>query len=397
VNLPGGESEIWEEVRDFADSDGEDTNGEQPKLYTIDPLTGTVQFGPLIREPSQLKRLTQERTQLQPRERFVRRENGRVDNRFTALPPGDADDEILERQYGKVPPSGAEIYMVAYRTGGGTRGNVQAEKLTVLKTAIPYVKNVVNYKAAEGGTDAESLEQAVIRVPKELRTRECAVMPEDFENVAKKAHRAVARAHCLSDNSTPGIVRLLIVPRKVDIGTFDFRRGMHPDQYFSLGSLKEEIQEYMKDRKPLGVQVKLEEPEYVGVSVKAEVILEPNYTRDRDQEEIKEKIRSELLVALYRFLNPLTGGIDGKGWPLGRPVYRSDIFALCQNLKIPGVRYYLGMVKLFELRKYGSEWVRTEFPESDTAVDPSSLGLICSWADESPELESGHVIEFIDY
>jgi predicted phage baseplate assembly protein len=222
-------------------------------------------------------------------------------------------------------------------------------------------------------------------------------MPEDFENVAKKAHRAVARAHCLSDNSTPGIVRLLIVPRKVDIGTFDFRRGMHPDQYFSLGSLKEEIQEYMKDRKPLGVQVKLEEPEYVGVSVSAEVILEPNYTRDRDQEEIKEKIRSELLVALYRFLNPLTGGIDGKGWPLGRPVYRSDIFALCQNLKIPGVRYYLGMVKLFELRKYGSEWVRTEFPESDTAVDPSSLGLICSWADESPELESGHVIEFIDY
>jgi hypothetical protein len=153
----------------------------------------------------------------------------------------------------------------------------------------------------------------------------------------------------------------------------------------------------MKDRKPLGVQVKLEEPEYVGVSVSAEVILEPNYTRDRDKEEIKEKIRSELLVALYRFLNPLTGGIDGKGWPLGRPVYRSDIFALCQNLKIPGVRYYLGMVKLFELRKYGSEWVRTEFPESDTAVDPSSLGLICSWADESPELESGHVIEFIDY
>jgi hypothetical protein len=169
----------------------------------------------------------------------------------------------------------------------------------------------------------------------------------------------------------------------------DFRLGMDPDQYFVLNSMLEtEILEYMQDRKPLGVQVKLQEPEYVGVSVTTEVIIEPKYNNPR----VIEQIRTQLLIALYRFLNPLTGGIEGKGWDLGRPVSRSDIFALCQ--KIPGIRY-LGMVELFELRKYVSGWFREPAPQE--MINPGSLGLICSWADkENTRLISGHSIEFFD-
>jgi predicted phage baseplate assembly protein len=241
-----------------------------------------------------------------------------------------------------------------------------------------------------GGIDPESLDEAVIRVPQILRTRESAVTPEDFENVAKTASRAVARAHCITDamNSTPGRVTLLIVP-KIDTETIDFRFGMNPDRYFTLNSqLETEVLEYMKDRKPLGVQVKLQEPEYVGTSLTTEVVIEPRYNNPR----AIEQIRNQLLVAFYRFLNPLTGGTEGKGWDLGRPVSRSDIFALAQ--KIPGVRY-LGMVELFELRKYASGWFREDMP-LDT-VNPGSLGLICSWADEeNSRLLSGHSIEFFD-
>jgi predicted phage baseplate assembly protein len=383
---PGEPVENWQEVPDFADS------GPDDRHYMIDSLTGTVQFGPLIREPAQLKQHTQQRAQIQPGGRIVRRENGRVGNFSPPLlaAAGDSSGEILERQYGKVPPPGSEIYMVAYRTGGGRRGNVQAEKLKVLKSAIPYVKSVVNYEQAYEGTDAESLDEAVIRVPQLLRTRECAVTPEDFENVAKKAHRAVARAHCLTDaaNSTAGLVRLLIVPQ--NRSNIDPNKGMNPDKCFALDyELKLKIENYMRERKPLGIQVRLQEPEYVGVSVQTEVALEPQYNNPRAQEEI----RTRLLVALYRFLNPLTGGIDRQGWPLGRPVSPSDILALCQNQKIPGLRY-LGVVKLFELRKHGSEWLRTDIPE--LVIEPGPLGLMCSWEDENPELRSGHVIDFID-
>ncbi len=386
VKPPGEPIQDWEEVPDFAESGSEDLH------YTIDSLTGTVQFGPLIREPTQLKLQTEERSQIQPAGRIVRRENGRVGDFSNPLLPAPADSSeiALERQYGKVPPPGSEIYMVAYRTGGGSRGNVQAEKLKVLKSSIPYVKSVVNYEEANEGTDAESLDEAVIRVPHLLRTRECAVTPEDFENVAKKAHRAVVRAHCLTDaaSSTPGIVRLLIVPQNRN--STDPSKGMNPDKCFALDyELKLKIEDYMRERKPLGVQVQLQEPEYVGVRVQTEVVLESKYNNPRAQEEI----RTRLLVTLYRFLNPITGGIEGQGWPLGRPVSPSDILALCQNQNIPGLRY-LGVVKLFELRKYGSEWLRSDIPE--LVINPGPLGLICSWASENNELESGHVIDFIE-
>lgn len=387
LRLPGREIEEWVEVPDFAES------GPEDRHYTIDSQTGTVQFGPLIREPSQLRQMTQQRAQVQAVGRIVRRDESRASRHtINLLPEAEERSNVaLERQYGKVPPPGSEIYMVAYRTGGGSNGNVQAGKITVLKNSLPYVKSVVNYEPARGGTDAESLDEAVMRVPQMLRTRESAVIPEDFERVAKNAvERAVARAHCLrrTEYTTPGIVRLLIVPKKVDVDTFDFLRGMNPDDYFALpDQLKTEILEYMSDRKPLGVQVKLEEPEYVGVSVRAQVILEPQYNNPPAQ----EQIRSKLLDRLYRFLNPLVGGMEGKGWDLGRPVYPSDLVAVCQQ--IPGVRY-LGRVELFSLRKYAGDWLRADTPEPE--IDPGPMGLVCSWKNENPQLQSGHIIEFSD-
>jgi uncharacterized phage protein gp47/JayE len=79
-----------------------------------------------------------------------------------------------------VPPRGAIIRMAAYRTGGGSAGNVQRGTLRIVKSAVPYVAKIHNYRGAINGADAESLEEAVIRVPRFLRTRERAVTPRGF-------------------------------------------------------------------------------------------------------------------------------------------------------------------------------------------------------------------------
>ena len=42
-------------------------------------------------------------------------------------------------------------------------------------------------------------------------------------------------------------------------------------------------------------------------------------------------------AALRAFLNPLTGGPEGTGWPFGRDVFQSDVAALLEAL--PGVDY----------------------------------------------------------
>jgi len=387
VRLPTSAIQSWTEVPNFGESRPEHLH------YTIDSQTATVQFGPLIREPSQIKQLTHERTQLQAVGTIIRREHAETRN-FTYLQSQattNAGNVVLDRQYGRVPPLGSEIYMLAYRTGGGSWGNVEAGKITVIKNSIPYVKGVINYRAARGGTDAESLDEAVMRVPELLRTRETAVTPEDFERLAKTAaQRKVARAHTLTkpEYTTAGMVRLLIVPKKVEIDSFDLSRGMKPDDYFNLSEeLKSEVLAHMRDRKPLGVQVKLEEPEYVGVSVETEIFLEPHYNNMRDREEI----RAKLLSTLYSFLNPLTGGLEYNGWELGRSLYTSDIFAICQQ--IPGVRY-LGVIKLYSLRYEDGDWFRADISEAE--IDPGPIGLICSWDDENPQLHSRHTIEFRD-
>ena len=385
--LPSGETEKWEEVENFANSAGEDPH------YTIDSRTGIVQFGPLIREPAALQQKTRQRLQVQPK--TAKWEYRRTGDRRLApsSKAADLDKTLPERQYGKVPPPGAEVYMVAYRTGGGSKGNVKAGTLTRLKTSIPYVKTVINHEAARGGVDAESLTDAALRVPEILRSRETAVTPKDFEVITRAASKKVARAHCITDadSNVPGTVRLLIVPA-IEANSIDFRgkfvKGMDPNEVFALDDeLQKDIQAYLRERKPLGVQVKLEEPDYVGVKVEIEVILEPRYNNVEDKVEIRQLI----LATLYRFLNPITGGLEGEGWPLGRPLYSSDIVSQCRN--ISGVRN-LGTVTLFESRKDSQGWFLQNRPLS--TIHPGDRGIICSWDDKDQTLPSGHRISFID-
>jgi len=358
----------WQEVTDFAESTAGDRH------YLIDALTGTVQFGPQIREPVQLRQDTQIRNAIQTSQR--RDWSGERN----LAPAG------LSRQYGAIPALGATIRMVAYRTGGGQRGNVQRGSLNILKTAIPYIASVVNHQPAQFGSDAESLEQAAIRVPALLRSRDRAVTPEDFETLTLQAGRgAVAQCRCLpaSKSHEAGTVKLLLVPQ-VEPDGGDWDQGIHPDRLRLTPVLRQQILDYLGDRKLLGVEVQLLEPEYVGVSVRAEVGIDPTYNNPQAREEILRQLRH----ALYRFLNPLTGGVTGNGWEFGRPVYPSDIVALFQQ--VPGVRY-LGVVQLFDLRLEEETWRRSPMPE--LVIDPGSFGLICSWGDR--QIRAHHTINLI--
>ena len=374
VTPSGGLPQTWHEVRDFADS------GHQDRHYTIDSITGTVQFGPLIREPGQLKRHTKARS-ARSSASLSRIQQSTTED--TVVQFSDIDN-AQEHQYGAVPPRGAEIRMLVYRTGGGKEGNVQSGSLKFLKSAFPYIESVINYKSAINGADGESLEQAVIRAPRILRTRDRAVTAEDFEVLAQQAGAgAIARVRCLPASATrqAGTVGLLIVPDANTDG-IELGEGIAPQQFALSPALQEQVLQYLDERKLLGVQVQLQEPEYVGVAVQTEVILEPAYNNPLATAEILHNLR----ISLYKYLNPLTGGMDGKGWPFGRPVYTSDIIALMQQTQ--GVRY-LGTVLLFSIRKQGDIWIRQSSPEQ--VIDPGVQGLVCSWADNN--LRSGHDIQ----
>ena len=44
-----------------------------------------------------------------------------------------------------------------------------------------------------------------------------------------------------------------------------------------------------------------------------------------------EKTQEEVLRRLYRFINPLTGGADGKGWPFDQSLFVSDVYQCLQG------------------------------------------------------------------
>jgi len=380
ITPPVGFPQLWHEVSNFSESGSNDLH------YVLDSTSGMIQFGPFVQTPNYQSQHTLQRMRLQgePMQRIVPDATNAI--ALNSESNQTAASRSSGHQYGAVPPKGSIIQMVKYRTGGGSRGNVQRGAIQITKNAIPYVASLTNHLSACNGTDAESLDEAAIRVPKMLKTRDRAVNQADFEYLTLVVGEgAVARVLCISakKKEDAGIVKLLIVPRIRTEG-IEQGQGIAPEQFALTPQLSDRILNYLDERKMLGVQIRLEPPQYVGVCVQTEITLESTYSNPQVQQDIIHKLK----IMLYRFLNPITGGVQGQGWEFGRPVYASDIVKILQNVQ--GVRF-LGTVQLFELRYENGEWVRRLAPQP--IIDPSPTGLICSW--RSPHFRSSHVINVL--
>ncbi|MFJ9854700.1 putative baseplate assembly protein [Streptomyces sp. NPDC101150] len=287
----------WEVVSDFAAS------GPYDRHLTLNAATGEIAFGPSVRQP---------------------------------------EGEI--RQFGAVPPKGAVIRAAHYRTGGGRSGNVARGAIQVLRSSIPYVARVENREAARGGVDGETVQEAKVRAPIALRAQERAVTARDYEELARRAAPEVSRISCLAvDPAEPApgagtggtgqagaaartgenAVRVLVVPQAVPDrgGRLRFEQLVPGDELLSR------ITRFLDERRPLGTRLAVGPPFYQGVTVVA--------TLHSFRAARAERVRAEALDALYAYLDPLTGGAHGDGWPFGRPLRSGEIFAALQ--RVPGV------------------------------------------------------------
>jgi hypothetical protein len=224
-------------------------------------------------------------------------------------------------QHGMPPPKGTRSVRASYRTGGGARGNRPAQSITQLKTAVPYVDSVINLQGASGGADREALEQIKERGPKILRHGYLAVTVDDFEDLAREASTAVARVKALTPRFDPleqadpdntkgvpgaGEVFLLLVPQGSD------RRPTA-----GLGLLQD-VEGYLAVRRAPAVKLKLGAPDWVEAA--ADVVVAPTSPEGADE------LRAAVSAAIERYLHPLTGGADGRGWDFGRLPHASDLY-----------------------------------------------------------------------
>ena len=263
----------WEEVADFTESMAQDRH------VVWDDAAGQVKFGPRVRYP---------------------------------------DGSVIQR--GAVPRDGAEILVTGFRYGGGTGGNVGAGTLNVLRTTVPYVDRVINLRAATGGVDAESVEDAKQRGPLTIRTGHRAVTAGDFERLTRETSIEVARARCLPAQTPGQPVRVLVVPQ---VRTAPSTHRL--DDFAISDHLLAQIRHYLDDRRVVGTAVEVGTPYYQGVSVAALLRALPGRPATL--------VRQRALDLLSAYVNPLTGGPDGDGWPFDSDLNSATLAQLLEAME----------------------------------------------------------------
>jgi predicted phage baseplate assembly protein len=187
----------------------------------------------------------------------------------------------------------------------------------VLSGAVAH--EVVNPLPARGGADGEPVAGVLRRGPLVVRHRRQAISAGDYEVLAREASPAVAfaRAVAVSDAGArfaPGRVVLTVVP---------YARDPRP---VPTSELRRRVLLFVRARMPAAAAdgLALVEPVYLPVGVEAVVAARASASEG--------DVADAAAAAVRGFLHPLTGGPDGRGWPFGRAVHRSDVAALLDRL-----------------------------------------------------------------
>jgi predicted phage baseplate assembly protein len=197
----------------------------------------------------------------------------------------------------------------------------------IVEILAPGLKDKVkvkNPRPSASGSEAEPLSEAKSRARRNLKEITRGITTADFETLtAKTPGIRVARVKVLTQYhpkfpaiQMPGAVTVVVVPETLP-GVQ--RRLPKP----SNGFLKT-IYKHLKSRSIISTNLSVIGPEFIEVKVGAVVRVDPRMSA--------ETVRKRVVDALREFLNPLTGGHDGAGWPFGRPVYKSEIYQLIEGI-----------------------------------------------------------------
>lgn len=200
---------------------------------------------------------------------------GAADNAYSYT-LGEADSLTIhfgDGINGRVPPRGAVIH-ARYRVGGGADGNVQDGTVNQIVdpsdiylppsgSQEPPTLEVTNPDAATGGTDSESLDSIRSNVPRSVRASDRAVSLADYEALALTVPQVqVAKAKAVGQVYTN--ITIFVAPPG----------GGQPSQ-----TMLAAVVDYFDSRKMVGVSVVAATPQYVGIDVELEVIVDDRYNQ----------------------------------------------------------------------------------------------------------------------
>ena len=230
------------------------------------------------------------------------------DERVFELDEVSGELQFGDGVHGMLLPRGSRhVVAQRYQVASGDAGAVAANQVTSLMSSVPFVTKVTNALPASGGHDAMSIPETSRLGPQHLRARGRAVTVADYALEAFAAPGAdVSRAHAVGgthaglDNArVPGTVSVyLLGPRAVSSPPYPGQASLDAVAAYLCAQVA-----------PGGVEVVAAAPHFHEVSVRATLVVAPGG-------DFGEVLRATLRE-LDAYLDPLTGGGDGRGWPFG--------------------------------------------------------------------------------
>ena len=251
---------LWERVEDF------DASSPEDRHYILDEEAGTVAFGDCI--------------------------------------------------HGLAPEG--EILIAGQAVTLGSGGNVKAGRVDALHPEellrlglAPEELRVWNPDDASGGREREPLEEGFRRCQRLLRRTDRAVTYDDFERLTRQTPGLmISNCKAVPVTQLPrqdGSLEENCVTVVVEPYSLEQERTLTP-------AYRANILRYLDDRRMLGTRVSLLAPEYVRITVYAEILSQPHY--------VDAKARIQAAVAAF----------FQSGWEFGAPVRYSALYGIIDTL-----------------------------------------------------------------
>jgi len=255
-------------------------------------------------------------------------------------------------EYGKIPGTDFEIKSI-YREGGGLRGNVRKDIITIINSyeeidkpadVSVTVKNTAN---ATGGREEETLEYAKLVGPLTWKTRDSAITLDDYSQLAINIS-GVEKAKAY--NTQLALIVIYIVPTG---------GGTTPTAF------KESIKAILSEKKIATDRIIVKDANYVKIDFSFIIHVFPNYRALDIKLSCEEVIRDFLKIENMNF------GETRR--PTGNVNY-SDIIGLLEDVK--GVDY----IDCFLMtRRPEPVWIRQTGDASFTTISISNTTVEETW------------------
>jgi hypothetical protein len=221
----------------------------------------------------------------------------------------------VEIELGAAELEGRGARIPAVRSGFGAGRAFAAGSLSVLEADVPGLERIEQPLEIAAGREAEGFEAFQLRLRAEWKAGGRAVTAGDFRSLVEAVDPGIARVEVVPAPEKPWEIVLVVFPHP------PCRPGAIAPARLAW------LEGYLSAKTPLGTVVRVVEPCYLPCKI------EVGAAALGAEEETG--LLSALEAQLRSLLDPVAGGLDGNGYPLGRALRQSDLEPIMSRLFDP--------------------------------------------------------------